>query len=47
MSEDGRCENEIRARIGLAKVNFGKMRKLLINLNLDAHIRLRIFRCFI
>ena len=47
LSEDGRCESEIRARIGMAKVTFGKLRKLLTNLSLDAELRLRILRCYI
>ena len=36
LSEDGRCESEIRARIGMAKANFGKMRNLMTNPSLDA-----------
>ena len=47
LSEDGRCESEIRTRIGMAKANFGKMRTLLTNLGLDAQLRLRILKCYI
>ena len=47
LSEDGRCEKEIRTRIGMAKANFGKMRNLLTNLSLDAQLRLRILECYI
>ena len=47
LSEGGRCESEIRARIGMAMVKFGKMRKLLTNPSLDAQLRLRILRCYI
>ena len=45
LSENGRCESEIRARIGLAKANFGKMRKLMTNPSLDAQVILRMLRC--
>ena len=47
VSEDGRCEAEIRARIGMAKANFGKMRNILTNLSLNAQLRLRILKCYI
>ena len=47
LSEDLRSESEIRTKIGMAKANSGKMRTLLTNLNLDAQLRLRIFKCYI
>ena len=47
LSEDGRCKSEIRARIGMAKANFGEIRKLLTNPSLDAQLRLRMLRCYI
>ena len=37
VSEEGRCDAEIRARIGMAKANFGSMRKVLTNFSLDRH----------
>ena len=45
--EDGRCDAEIKARIGMAKSNFGNMRKLLTNLSLDIKLRMRLLRCYI
>ena len=45
LSEDGICEREIRARIGIA--NFGKIRKLLTNPSLDAQLSLRTHWCYI
>ena len=45
VSDDGRCEAEIKSRIGMAKGNFGKMRKILTNLRLDSHLRQRILKC--
>ena len=47
VSEDGRCEAEIRTRIGMAKGNFGKIRNVLTNLRLDAKLILRILKCYI
>ena len=35
MSENGRCGEEIRARISMLKANFGKMRNVLTNLGLN------------
>ena len=35
MSEDGRCDSEIRARIGLARTSFGEMRSFSTNLSLN------------
>ena len=47
VDEDGRCDKEIRARIGMAKSNFGKMRKLLTNLSLNRQLRLRLLECYV
>ena len=47
LSEDGRCESEIRVRIGMAKANFGNIRRLLSNPSLNEQLRLRILRCYI
>ena len=47
VSEDGRCDKEIRARIGMAKSNFGKMRKLLSNMSLNKKLRLRLLECYV
>ena len=38
VSEDGRCDDEIRARIGMAKSNFGSMRRILTNMSLGGQL---------
>ena len=47
VDEDGRCDAEIRSRIGMAKANFGQMRRILTSLNLSRGIRLRILKSYI
>ena len=47
VDEDGRCDAEIRSRIGMAKANFGQMRGILTSLNLSRGIRLRILKSYI
>ena len=47
ISEDGRCDDEIRARIGMEKANFGSMRRLLTNLSMDGQLRLRVLKCYV
>jgi hypothetical protein len=45
--EGGRCDGEIRARITMAKANFGKMKGILTNLSLSKSIRFRIVKTYI
>jgi hypothetical protein len=47
VDEGGRCDGEIRARIAMAKANFGKMRGILTNLSLSKSIRFRIVKTYI
>lgn len=47
VNEDGRCDSEIRSRIGIAKANFGSMRKILTNMSLDIQLRMRLLRCYV
>ena len=47
ISEDGRCDSEIKSRIAMAKSNFGKMRRILTNLSLGMNIRLRLLKCYV
>ena len=47
VTEDGKCDAEIKTRIGMTKLNFGKMRDLLTNLNLNIRQRERRVRCYI
>ena len=47
ISEDGRCDAEIKSRIAMAKGNFGKMRRILTNLSLGMNIRLKLLKCYV
>ena len=47
VSEDGRCDAEVRAQIGITKANFGNMWIVLANLSLIIHLRMRILRCYV
>ena len=46
MSDDKRCDAELRARIGIAKTNFDSMRKVLTKISLDKLLRMRLLRCY-
>ena len=47
MTEDASCETEIKARIGMAKANFGKIRDLLTNLSQNPRLRERMISSYI
>ena len=47
ISEDGRSEQEIKRRIGIAKTTFEQMNKLLTNRKLSCKLRLRLTKCFV
>ena len=47
VSEDGKCDEEIRARIAMGKANFGKMRNVLTNLGLNIQLRVRLVKSYI
>ena len=47
ITEDGRCENEIRRRIGIAKTNFLKMKDVLVTKKLSMETRKKILHCYI
>ena len=47
VSENGRCDAEIRSRIGIGKANFGQMRGILTNMSLSIEVRLRILKSYI
>ena len=47
ITEDGRSEEEIKKRIGMAKSIFEKMKKLLISRKVSTTLKLRLIRCFI
>ncbi|NNK27532.1 MAG: RNA-directed DNA polymerase, partial [Flavobacteriaceae bacterium] len=44
---DGRCEEEVKRRIEIARTNFGKMKELLCTNQLKLETRKRIVRCYI
>ena len=46
IDKDGRSESEVVRRIGLTKSSFGKVKKLLTNMELDWRIRLKLLKCF-
>ena len=47
ITEDGRCEKEIRRRIGIAKTNFLKMKDVLVSKSLSLMTRKKILHCYI
>ena len=47
ITEDGRCEKDIRRRIGIAKTNFLKMKNVLTTKNLSMKTRKKILYCYI
>ena len=44
---DGKSEQEIKERIGMAKTQFIKMRKILTSNNISIKLRLRLVKCYI
>ena len=47
MTVDGRCENEIRQRIGIAKNAFGKMRNMVTNRHVRIETRISVIKAYI
>ena len=47
ITEDGRSEEEIKRRIGMAKTVFERMKKLLTNRKISYQLKLRLTKCFI
>ena len=47
ITEDGRCEEEIKRRIGIAKSTFAKMNKVLTSSKIDIETRKRINQCYV
>ena len=47
MTEDGRCEEEIKRRISIAKTTFSKMTKVLTSRKIPLNTRKRILQCYI
>ena len=47
LTEDARCEKEVKHRITIAKESFLRMRNLLCNRSVAFHILYRMVRCYI
>ena len=46
-SSDGKCDTEIKRRIGIAKDAFQKMRRILTDRKLSVHIKIKILHCYV
>ena len=46
-TEDGKCDNEIKRRIGIARTAFESMAKILTSRNISIELRSRITKCYI
>ena len=47
ITEDGRCDEEIKRRIGTAKTTFNTMRNILTNININLDTRKRTMKAYI
>ena len=47
LTSDGRCEKEIRRRIGMAKTSFNQMSPVLKDHKLSIPLKVRLLKCFI
>ena len=47
ITEDGKCDTEIRKRIGMAKSTFINMKSILISKQITNKLKLRIARCYV
>ena len=45
--EDAKCDNDIRARIGMAKTAFGQIRKILVSLSINMRTRIRVLKTYV
>ena len=46
-TEDGKCDKEIKRRIGIARTAFESMATILTSRNISIELRLRIAKCYI
>ena len=46
-TSDGRCEKEVKRRMGIAKTAFTSMKKVLCGRNISIPVRVRVLRCYI
>ena len=47
VTSDGRCNTEIKSRIGKAKTQFGKLKTLLCNTKINMNVRKRMLQCYV
>ena len=47
ITEDGKCDNEIKRRIGIAKTTFSKLSKVLTSRKIPLDTRKRILQCYV
>ena len=47
VSEDGRCDREIKWRIAMGKAAFGQLRTILRNLGIGMETKMRILRTYV
>ena len=47
LTSDGRCEEEIRRRIGMAKTSFNQMSPVLKDRKLSIPLKVRLLKCLI
>jgi len=47
VTEDGRCDTEVRRRIGMAKDAFQKMKSILRNTKINMPTKIRVLECYV
>ena len=47
VSEDGKCDPDIRVRTGMAKTAFGQLRKILTSLAINIRTRVRVLKAYV
>ena len=47
ITEDAKCETDIRARIGMAKAAFGQLRKILVSMSINIRTRVRLLKTYV
>ena len=47
VSDDAKCDSDIRARIGMAKAAFGQLRKILVSMSIRRETRVRVLKSYV
>jgi hypothetical protein len=47
ITSDGKCETEIRKRIGMAKNTFNNMKQVLTNKQISTQLKIRLVKCYV